>query len=138
MLGLAWALGLPTQSWAVNKLQLAGLALGTCVALAELTIFSASSNNLAVYISMISTVVGIAAYLGNRFPKIKPAQGLFVIGSLLPNTTLFRPLPNVTSLFPMLAAMWLGVLVSTIIFLVFRATEEFEKTMLGWGRVREN
>ena len=138
MLGLAWALGLPTQSWAVNRLQLAGLALGTCVALAELTIFSASSNNLAVYVAMISTVVGIAAYLGARFPKLKPAQGLFIIGSLLPHTTLFRPLPNVTALFPMLASMWLGVLVSSLVFLLFRAAEELEKTVLGWGRTREN
>ena len=136
MLGLAWAMGLPTQSWAVNRLQLAGLALGTCVALAELTIFSASSNNLAVYIAMISTVVGIAAYLGNRFPKLKPAQGLFIIGSLLPNTTLFRPLPNVTALFPMLAAMWLGVLVSSIIFLVFRATAAVELALLERVRFR--
>jgi hypothetical protein len=38
----------------------------------------------------------------------------------------------------MLASMWLGVLVSTIVFLAFRATEELEKTALGWGRAREN
>jgi len=137
MLGLAWALGLPVQSWAVNRIQLAGLALGTCVALVELTIFSASSNNLAVYIAMISTIVGIAAYLGTRFPKLKPAQGLFIIGSLLPNTTLFKPLPNVTALFPMLASMWLGILVSTIVYLIFHIAEEIEKNVLDWGRARK-
>jgi len=138
MLGLAWALGLPTQSWAVNRLQLGGLALGTCVAIVELTIFSASSNNLAVYIAMISTFVGIAAYLGTRFPKLKPAQGLFIIGSLLPNTTLFRPLPNVTALLPMIGSMWLGVLVSSLVFLIFNVAEEIEKKVLDWGRTRKS
>jgi hypothetical protein len=137
MLGLAWALGLPTQSMAVNRLQLFGLALGTCVAIALLTVFSASSNSLAVYIVVISTIVGMAAYLGFRHPALHPAQGLFIIGVLLPNTTLFRPLPNISVLFPMFASMWLGVLVSTIVWIIFRVAEEIEKGVMGWGRMPE-
>jgi hypothetical protein len=137
MLGLAWALGLPTQSTAVMRLQLIGLALGNCMALAMLTVFSASSNNPAAYITVIATIIGTAAYLGARYPGLKPAQSLFAIGVLVPISFAFRPLPNVTVLFPLFISMWLGVLVSTIIFLIFRSLEEVEKTVMGWGVSRK-
>ncbi len=134
MIGLAWGLGLPTQGVKGNALQLAGLALGSCVALAELTVFSASSNNLVLYIVVISTMVGIVAYLGTRFPEVKPAQGMFIISMLIPNTVDFRPLPSVSVLFPMFASMWLGVLVSSIVFVIFRCAEDMEKAFLRLGR----
>ena len=134
MLGLAWALGLPGQSLETNRLQLLGLFLGNCVALAELSVFSASSNNLAIYITLISGIIGSAAYLGTRFPALKPAQGLFIIGMLVPNTFAFKPLPNISVLFPMFASMWLGVLVSSIVFLIFQFAENVEKTVIESGR----
>jgi hypothetical protein len=138
MIGLAWGLGLPTQGVKGNALQLAGLALGSCVALAELTIFSASSNNLVLYIVVISTLVGTVAYIGTRFPAVKPAQGLFIISMLVPNTVDFRPLPSVSVLFPMFASMWLGVLVSTIVFVIFRCAEDVENVFLRWGRAEDD
>lgn len=133
MLGLAWALGLPKQSMAVNRLQLAGLALGNCTALAFLTIFSASSNNPALYIPIIATLIGIAAYLGASHPTLKPAQGLFSIGVLVPCTFAFHSLADVTPLFPMFAAMWIGVIVSSLIFLIFRTLEGAEKAVLTFN-----
>ncbi len=136
MLGLAWALGLPIQSAAVNRLQLLGLALGNCVALILLTVFSASSNNLVFYIVVIATIVGIAAYLGASFPQLKPAQGLFIIGILVPISFAFKPLPNVTVLFPMFFSMWLGVFIASLVFLIFRSLEEVEKMVLECGPPR--
>jgi hypothetical protein len=136
MLGLAWALGLPRQSAAVNHLQLLGLALGNCVALILLSVFSASSNNLAFYIAIIATIVGIAAYLGASIPQLKPAQGLFIIGILVPISFAFKPLPNVTVLFPMFFSMWLGVLIASLLFFIFRALEKIEKRALEWGSLR--
>jgi hypothetical protein len=133
MLGLAWALGLPTQSMAVNRLQLCGLALGNCTALVLLTIFSASSNNPAIYITLIATIIGIAAYIGASYPGLKPAQGLFSIGTLVPCTFDFHPLGNVTPIFPMLASMWIGILVSSLIFMIFRTLEGVEKSVLKIG-----
>lgn len=136
MLGLAWAVGLPTQSMSINRLQLGGLALGNCTAMAILTVFSASSNNIAIYISVIASIIGIVAYIGASYPGLKPAQGLFIIGTLVPCTFAFHPLANVTPLFPMIASMWIGVIVSSIIFLLFRSLEGAEKFVLMLGNSR--
>ena len=130
MLGLAWAVGLPNQSMATNRLQLLGLALGNSLALAALSVFSASSDNLAPYILLVTSIVTVAAYLGVIYPRLKPAQGLFVIGLLVPCTYAFKPLPNVTPLFPMLASMWLGVIVSSVVYILFRLLEGVEKAVL--------
>ena len=133
MLGLAWAIGLPSQTMVVNRLQLGGLALGNCTALTLLTIFSASSNNTAIYIAVIAGIIGTVAYIGAMHPNLKPAQGLFIIGTLVPCTFDFHPVPNVTPLFPMFASMWIGVIVSSLIYILFRSLEGVEKFALKDG-----
>jgi hypothetical protein len=133
MLGLAWAIVVATQSIALIRLQLLGLALGNCMGLALLSVFSASSNNLAFFITTISAVSGITVYVTTRFLSLKPAQGLFMIGYLVPCTFSFKPLQDLTGLFPVFISMWLGVLVSSLLFLLFRCLEEVEKRVLTWG-----
>ena len=133
MLGLVWAISLLSQKFSALRLQIIGLVIGCFVSLGVISMFSSSSDNVVFYVALLATIAGLAAYLGGSYPAIKPGQGFFIVGALMPCIFLFKPIPNLTILFPLFFAMGLGIFISSLVFLVFRLLEETEKWVMTWG-----
>lgn len=114
--GVPWAIQLLTASPAMLRVRLVGALIGTASALAILSILSASNNNAGVYITVISCVMGIIGYLGVRFPWIKPGCAQFAVSFMVPTGMLTAPVRSFHQEFLIFEAMWLGILIASVMY----------------------
>lgn len=114
--GIPWAIQLLTASPAMIRVRLVGALMGTASSLAILSILSASNNNAGVYITVISCVMGIIGYLGVRYPWIKPACAQFAVSFMIPTGMLSAPVQSFRQEFEIFEAMWLGILIASLMY----------------------
>jgi len=111
--GGTWAVQFLSASRQVLWIRCAGAVLGSCTAMALFSIFSASTNNVALFIVLVSFITGMAGYLAVKRPNIAPAIAQFCVSFLIPASILVKPLTDFHQLIGSIEALWLGILIAT-------------------------
>lgn len=128
--GATWAIQLLTASGAILRQRLFAAVLGSCVAIAVITVFSASSNNVALYLILVSGILGIGGYFASKHPRFKPGLSQFSVAFVIPISIAMEPLHSFHGVFGTIEAMWLGILVATLAFFLYRGATRVENAIL--------
>lgn len=131
--GVPWALQLLSASRPVLTSRLVGAVMGSIVAIFTLSVLSASTNNLAVYIIVICLIMGAIGYLGSAFPAIKPGCAQFAVSFMIPTGMLPGPVRNFHQVLSIIESMWLGILIATLLYFLHRVLLAVEKTVEDSG-----
>lgn len=132
--GVPWGIQLLSASRQVLSVRLVGALMGSIVAMATLSVLSASTNNVAVYIVVICLIMGTIGYLGSSFPALKPGCAQFSVSFMIPTGMLPGPVQNFHQVLSIIESMWLGILIASLLYSVHRWLLAVEKTVEDSGR----
>ena len=131
--GLPWAIQLLSAPASALKVRLGGAVLGTISAMFTISVLSASTNNIAVYVTVIALIMGSIGYLGYTVPTLKPGCAQFVVCFLIPTGILTEPTHNFHLLFSIVEAMWLGIIIASLLYFFHEWLLRVEKTVVNSG-----
>jgi hypothetical protein len=131
--GLPWAIQLLSAPFSVLRVRLIGAVLGTLIAIFTLSVLSASTNNVAIYVTVISLIMGTIGYLGYTFPLLKPGCAQFAVSFMLPAGMLPGPTLNFHLLFSIVESMWLGIIIASLLYFLHEWLLRIEKTVEDSG-----
>jgi len=132
--GLPWAIQLLSAPTSALRIRLVGAVLGTISAMFTISVLSASTNNIAVYVTVISLIMGSIGYLGYTVPLLRPGCAQFAVCFLIPTGILTSPTHNFHLLFSIVEAMWLGIIVASLLYFFHEWLLRVEKTVMNSGR----
>ena len=132
--GIPWAIQLLSAPRAALTARLVGAVLGSFVAIFSLSVLSASTNNVAVYVTVISLIMGTIGYLGYRFPDLKPGCAQFAVCFMIPTGMLPGPIQHFQQVFSNIEAMWLGILAATLLYFLHQWLLGVERLVEGSAR----
>ncbi len=132
--GLPWAIQLLSAPASALKVRLGGAVLGTISAMFTISVLSASTNNIAVYVTVIALIMGSIGYLGYTVPILKPGCAQFAVCFLIPTGILTEPTHNFHLLFSIVEAMWLGIIIASLLYFFHEWLLRVEKTVMNSGR----
>jgi hypothetical protein len=127
--GLPWAIQLLSAPVSALKVRLGGAILGTLTAMFTISVLSASTNNVAVYVTVFALIMGTIGYLGYTVPFLKPGCAQFAVCLLIPAGVLTAPTQNFHLLFSIVEAMWSGIIIATLLYLFHEWLLRVEKTV---------
>lgn len=131
--GLPWAIQLLSAPASALKVRLGGAVLGTISAMLTISVLSASTNNIAVYVTVIALIMGSIGYLGYTVPTLKPGCAQFAVCFLIPTGILTEPTHNFHLLFSIVEAMWLGIIIASLLYFFHEWLLRVEKTVVNSG-----
>jgi len=132
--GIPWGIQLLSASTSALRLRLAGALTGTIVAMLTLSVLSASTNNVAIYIIVVATIMGLVGFLGSSLPWLKPAGAQFAVCFMIPTGMLPGPIQNFHQVFSIVEAMWLGIILATLLYWLHQWLLTVEKAVEGSGQ----
>lgn len=132
--GVPWGIQLLSATRSALMTRLAGAVMGSVAAIFTLSILSASTNNAAIFITVISLIMGVIGYLGSSFPEIKPGCAQFAIPFMIPMGLLSGPVQNFHQVFSIIEAMWLGIIIASLLYFLDQWLLSVEKTVEDSGR----
>ena len=132
--GVPWGIQLLSSSRPVLKVRLVGALMGSIVAIATLSVLSASTNNIAVYIVVICIIMGAIGFLGSSIPTTKPGCAQFAVSFMIPTGMLPGPVMNFHQVFSIIESMWLGILIASLLYFVHRWSLAVERSVEDSGR----
>jgi len=132
--GIPWAIQLLSAPVSVLRVRLGGAVSGSLVAIATLTILSASTNNIAIYIAVISFIMGTLGYLGASFPRIKPGCAQFAVCFMIPTGLLPGPMQNFHQTFSIIEGMWIGIILASLLYFLHQWLLGIERVVEGSAR----
>jgi len=132
--GLPWAIQLLSAPVSALKVRLVGAILGTLTAMFTLSVLSASTNNVAVYVTVICLIIGCIGYLGCTFPVLKPGCAQFAVTFMIPTGVLTAPTQNFHLLFSIVEAMWTGIIITSLVYFLHEWLLRVEKTVANSGQ----
>jgi hypothetical protein len=125
--GLPWAIQLLSAPFSVLRVRLIGAVLGTLIAIFTLSVLSASSNNVAIYVTVICLIMGTIGYLGYRFPSFKPGCAQFAVCFMIPTGMLPGPMRNFQQVLSIIEAMWIGIILASLLYFLHQWLLSVEK-----------
>lgn len=131
--GVPWGIQLLSSCRKVLLLRLIGALTGSLVALATLSVLSASTNNVAVYIVVICLVMGAVGFLGSSIPMTKPGCVQFAVSFMIPVGMLPGPVQNFHQVLSIIESMWLGILIASLLYFLHEWLLRVEKTVEDSG-----
>lgn len=132
--GVPWAIQLLSASRPVIMARLTGAVTGSLVAFFTLSVLSASTNNIAVYLTVICLIMGTIGYLGSRFPSFKPGCAQFAVCFMIPTGMLPGPMRNFHQVLSIIEAMWIGIIISSLLYFLHQWLLAVEKIVGDSGR----
>jgi len=132
--GIPWAIQMLSAPAPVLRVRLAGAVLGSLSAIATLTVLSASTNNVAVYITVICLIMGTLGYLGGNFPQIKPGCAQFAVCFMIPTGMLPGPMQNFHQALSIIEAMWIGIILASLLYFLHQWLIGVETLVEGSAR----
>jgi hypothetical protein len=132
--GVPWAIQLLSASRPVIKARLTGAVSGSLVAFFTISILSASTNNIAVYLTVICLIMGTIGYLGSRFSSFKPGCAQFAVSFMIPTGMLPEPMRNFHQPLSIIEAMWIGIIISSLLYFLHQWLLAVEKIVGDSGR----
>lgn len=137
--GVPWAIQLLSSSTSALRVRLVGAVLGTLVGFTTITVLSASTNNVAIYMTVICFIMGMVGYLGSVHSRIKPGCAQFAVSFMIPAGMLPEPMRNFHQPLEIIKAMWLGILIAYVLYWVHQWVLSVEKAVqLSGGSVPES
>ncbi len=134
--GIPWAIQLLSASRPALMARLTGAVLGSIVAFFTLSVLSASTNNVAVYLSVICLIMGTIGYLGYRFPSFKPGCAQFAVCFMIPTGMLPGPIRNFHQVISIIEAMWIGIILASLLYFLHQWLLSVEKIVEDSGRTQ--
>lgn len=131
--GLPWAIQLLSSPASALRVRLVGAVLGTLTAMSTISILSASTNNVGVYVTVIALIMGTIGYLGYTFPLLKPGCAQFLVCFLIPTGLLSEPTRNFHLLFSIVEAIWLGIIIASLLYFLHEWLLRVEKIVEDSG-----
>jgi len=132
--GLPWAIQLLSAPASALRIRLVGAVLGTISAMFTISVLSASTNNIAVYVTVIALIMGSIGYLGYTVPLLRPGCAQFAVCFLIPSGILTSPTHNFHLLFSIVEAMWLGIIIASLLYFLHEWLLRVETTVMNSGR----
>jgi hypothetical protein len=132
--GIPWAIQLLSASRPALMARLTGAVSGSIVAFFTLSVLSASTNNVAVYLSVICLIMGTIGYLGSRFPSFKPGCAQFAVSFMIPTSMLPGPMQNFHQPLAIIEAMWIGIILASLLYFLHQWLLSVEKIVEDSGR----
>ncbi len=132
--GVPWAIQLLSAPGSALRVRLVGAVLGSLIAIFTLTVMSASTNNVAVYMIVICFIMGVIGYLGASFSWLKPGCAQFAVCFMIPTGMLSGPMPNFHLLFSIIEAMWVGIIIASLVYFLHQWLVGVEKMVEGVPR----
>jgi hypothetical protein len=128
--GVPWAIQLLSAPVSALRIRLIGAVLGSLVGFSCVTVLSASTNDAAIYIIVLSLVMGAVGYLGYIFPATKPGCAQFAVSFLIPIGMLPEPMKNFHQSLEIIKAMWLGIHTASLLYFLHRWVLSVEKAVV--------
>ena len=132
--GIPWAIALLSSTGPVLRVRLAGALMGSAVALATLSVMSASTNNVAFYMIVVCFIMAVIVYLGYSFPVIKPGCAQFTVSFMIPMGMLPGPMQNFHQPLSIIEAMWIGIILTSLLYWLHQWLLSVEKAVEGSGQ----
>ena len=132
--GVPWGIQLLSSPASALRVRLVGAVLGSLVAMFTLSVLSASTNNVAIYMIVVCSIMGAIGYLGSSVPWIKPGCAQFAVCFMIPTGLLPGPMQNFHQLFSILEAMWLGIILASLLYWLHQWLLTVEKAVEGSGQ----
>lgn len=132
--GVPWGIQLLSASRQVLSVRLIGALMGSIVAMATLSVLSASTNNVAVYIVVVCIIMGAIGFLGSSIPNTKPGCAQFAVSFMIPTGMLPGPIRDFNQVFSIIESMWLGILIASLLYFVHRWALDVERRVEGSDR----
>ena len=132
--GIPWAIQLLSASRPVLMARLTGAVSGSIVAFFTISVLSASTNNVAIYMVVICLIMGTIGYLGYRFPSFKPGCAQFAVSFMIPTGMLPEPMRNFHQPFSIIEAMWIGIILASLLYFLHQWLLAVEKIVGDSGR----
>ncbi len=132
--GVPWGIQLLSASRQVLSVRLIGALSGSIVALATLSVLSASTNNVAVYIVVICIIMGAIGFLGSSIPMTKPGCAQFAVSFMIPTGMLRGPVQNFHQTLSIIESMWLGILIASLLYFLHRFLLSVENRVEASGQ----
>jgi len=132
--GVPWAIQLLSASRSALISRLLGAVSGSLVAIFTLSVLSASTNNVAVYIAVICIIMGSIGYLGYTFPWFKPGCAQFAVCFMIPTGMLPGPVQDFHQVLSIIEAMWIGIIAASLLYFLHQWLLTVEKIVEDSGR----
>jgi hypothetical protein len=132
--GIPWAIQLLSASRPVLMARLTGAVSGSIVAFFTISVLSASTNNVAIYMVVICLIMGTIGYLGYRFPSFKPGCAQFAVSFMIPTGMLPEPMRNFHQPLSIIEAMWIGIILASLLYFLHQWLLAVEKIVGDSGR----
>jgi hypothetical protein len=132
--GIPWAIQLLSASRPVLMARLTGAVSGSIVAFFTISVLSASTNNVAIYMVVICLIMGTIGYLGYRFPSFKPCCAQFAVSFMIPTGMLPEPMRNFHQPLSIIEAMWIGIILASLLYFLHQWLLAVEKIVGDSGR----
>jgi hypothetical protein len=132
--GIPWAIQLLSASRPVLMARLTGAVSGSIVAIFTISVLSASTNNVAIYMVVICLIMGTIGYLGFRFPSFKPGCAQFAVSFMIPTGMLPGPMQNFHQPLAIIEAMWIGIILASLLYFLHQWLLSVEKIVEDSGR----
>jgi hypothetical protein len=132
--GIPWAIQLLSASRPALMARLTGAVSGSIAAIFTLSVLSASTNNIAVYLTVICLIMGTIGYLGSRFPSFKPGCAQFAVCFMIPTGMLPGPMRNFHQILSIIEAMWFGIIIASLLYFLHQWLLSVEKIVEDSGR----
>ena len=129
--GIPWGIQLLSASTSALRVRLVGAVLGTLVAMFTLSVLSASTNNVAIYMIVVCCIMGIVGYLGSSIPWVKPGCAQFAVCFMIPTGMLPGPIQNFHQVFSIVEAMWLGIILASLLYYLHQWLLSVERAVEG-------
>jgi hypothetical protein len=114
--------------------RLTGAVSGSIVAFFTISVLSASTNNVAIYMVVICLIMGTIGYLGYRFPSFKPGCAQFAVSFMIPTGMLPEPMRNFHQPLSIIEAMWIGIILASLLYFLHQWLLAVEKIVGDSGR----
>jgi hypothetical protein len=132
--GIPWAIQLLSASRPVLMARLTGAVSGSIVAFFTISVLSASTNNVAIYMVVICLIMGTIGYLGYTFPLLKPGCAQFAVSFMIPTGMLPEPMRNFHQPLSIIEAMWIGIILASLLYFLHQWLLAVEKIVGDSGR----
>ena len=134
--GVPWAIQLLSASRPTLMARLTGAVSGSIVAFFTVSVLSASTNNVAIYLSVICIIMGTIGYLGYRFSSFKPGCAQFAVCFMIPTGMLPGPMRNFHQVLSIIEAMWIGIILASLLYFLHQWLLSVEKIVEDSGRTQ--
>lgn len=129
--GVPWAIQLLSASRPALISRLVGAVSGSLVAIFTLSVLSASTNNVAIYIAVISLIMGALGYLGYTFPSFRPGSAQFAVCFMIPTGMLSAPMQNFHLALSIIESMWIGIITASLLYFLHQWLLSVERMAEG-------